>query len=291
MIKLDKITIPDKPVCFFKLDFFELACEVRLNDVPVFFDQEGGEAIIEVPINEYILSGLNSININLIPAYGDDGFKTNSLLDLKLCLRNKGDSREIQHTLWHGNYYPYELACVDLDNTKLDQLQSQCSHPYHINNQALKSVGVNSEFEVDLNLPLWKWLSGEDINNNEENFNSLLHEYKKLYEMLKNKELNNLNNYTLQKANEFASAYFLGDDTEGQHLAGLSSIVTNSDQKLNKFWQKGMSLTTFANGRLACIADSDGDGPILYLVGSGNTANVLKLIYYKDSNQNWRLIR
>ena len=69
-------------------------------------------------------------------------------------------------------------------------------------------------------------------------------------------------------------------------------ILADKTAKLIPLWKNNMHLQIFASGKLARIADPDGDSPIVFLLGKdGNTAYVVKLLFMKNQRGEWVVVR
>lgn len=290
-MELEKIEIPNNPYFTFVIDMLDVALQLRINDVPIFTDKEGGEASIETSMNEYLLQGSNQIQLTVNAIEGEEEFRSHAECNVSLYVRDKNMEANSRQPLWIIKAYPAELSVMDVNVLKPESRSSQCSHVYFVDEQFPDSITVSSTVEIDYPFPQWAWIKGEFIDDNEENFKSLIEQYRDIHIHLQNKDLDVLKTYTQKKAEEFSIAYHMPAYEDGERLVGLASEAMKNTQTLHPFWEKGMKLDVYANGRVARIVDDDEDGPILFLIGEGNAANVLKLAFYKDEKKGWILIR
>lgn len=286
-----KIDIPDNPYFTFVVDLLDVGLEIRVNDIPVFADQQGGEAAVEVAVNEYLYSGENHITLHIYKTGDEEDFPGHAVCNVAFCVRKKEEDAANRVALWNINAFAAELSTVDLNTSKQESRVSRCSHIYHIDKQSKEVVTVSSSVDIDYTFPQWAWINGVKIENNGASFTSLMETYRNIHSSLQRKDVDVLKNITKIKAAEFARAYHLPSEEDGESRVGLVDEINNDGQSLHDFWDKGMKLDVMAHGQLARIVDEDGDGPIVFLIGEGNAAKIMKLTFYKDEKNGWILVR
>jgi len=267
----------DSKYFYINLELEQITATIRVNDIPVFKDYVDHRTEVSIPINYALINKLNSIQIALADRVNGSEFTARAYFSYNLGSKNALD----EYALESIDSFRFVAAKVSHDGLPTN---------YKLISQDDKVV-VNRAFNVGNIFPQWEWLGGMSIENDSAAFDSLLNEYKKLYVNFKNKNEKLLIKKTSLKAKEYKQYYFLNSIEDAQNKTGYSDVMNSNNAKLVPFWEKGMELDVFANGKLARIADGDGDSPIVYLIGDGNTAYVVKVIYMKDIEGRWQIIR
>ena len=131
-----------------------------------------------------------------------------------------------------------------------------------------------------------------DIKPSHSEFESLMKAYQHLHELLLTKNKNELEKQLSIKIREYAQYYFTGSIDKARNHVTYDDILADKTAKLIPLWKNNMHLQIFASGKLARIADPDGDSPIVFLLGKdGNTAYVVKLLFMKNQRGEWVVVR
>jgi hypothetical protein len=136
----------------------------------------------------------------------------------------------------------------------------------------------------------WAWLKGPAVEADKRAAASLLDEVRRLHAALQKKDKRLVQGMTAQRARELAIACHV-DEQAAHEMLGLLRRMDDKERKVSAFRVEGMRMEVFGNGRLARLADEDGDGPISFVVGDGALAEYVKATFCKDERGRWLMVR
>ena len=279
LFSMQFVSAADAPSYYFITgEFGHAKLELRVNDIPVFKDAASDIAVVTVPVNHALISQKNTIKISLSPDKSGK-FRSESTVQLHITRAASTDGRtnkKIIRTL--------DLKNLSDKNTKADSS--------FILNRNGKSLDVTTELDLGKVFPTWGWQEGVTIKTSKENFESLLAEYRSIHALLDKKDSKALEKKLALKIDDFQKYNFIKSAEDAKKKVTYNELFNEPSNKLIPLWEKNMNLQVFANGKLARIADPDGDSPIVFLMGEkGGTAFVVKLIFMKDKSGNWKVVR
>lgn len=284
----------DKPIYYLQFSIARADVEVRLNDIPVLRHDAPGLTESEKPVPESIVNGENILVVMMSPLEEEaDLFIDQKSTDVRLVVREKNAPLDQYETLLHINIE------VSEDQTKVlsDSQKDKGKAPPELVNFDRKSVVARRKVEVDSPFAQWEWQSGKSIDNSQESYESLLNEYKKIYQTLKSENMDKIKKLYSSAAQEYAAAYHYGDINKGFEIMNIGSLVGDPEWELgdiNQFLESGFSLEleVYADGKLAHLVDEYGlDSGIVYLNKEVEMVSFQKFGFYKNSEGEWVLIR
>jgi len=279
-----------KPYYGIKLDIAQVGVDIRLNDIPIYFDDDKGQLTIDLPAPSSVINGENELKIIAFTPYIDDENKMEKFLP----------GSEVNATLYVQEYDDPDNKKEILTNIFIkfnDKNQAEVIKPDNnlekenielsTDNKAIitRKIKINSQF------PQWQWESGKLISNTKENYESLLQAYKKIYFAFKNKDSDEVFKIYNDKAKEISIAYHLNSLSDGHKKISTGEDMNDNDLELYDFWTEGMVLDIYANGRLARLINEDTTQPIIFIDRSAGAIHTHKFGFYKDKNNEWILIR
>ena len=274
------------------IDLHNVGVDIRVNGVPVYFDDEKGQLTVEVPAPDSIIDGKNTLSVKAFLPY-DDSEEVESYVD--------------------GAYIKATLFQQDLSNSDSDKIKistifiklmnekvqlstenfitpiSQIASEYSMNED--KSFETSVDANIDSPFPQWQWLNGKIIENNKENYTSLLQKYQEIYDALNDKDLSKLKELYSNRSEETAIAYHLIDRAAGHQKLSVGVDMNNNELELYDFHNENMTLQILASGRLARISDDIGAQPILYIQKDGSAVHLYKFMFYLNDKGEWVMIR
>lgn len=284
----------EKPIYYLQFSVARADVEVRLNDIPVLRHTAAGFTESEKPVPESVVNGENILVVRVRPLKGEsDLFAGQKSVDVRLVVRERNSPLDQYETLLHVNLDVVEEQSEVLKNSEKDA-GSNLPELLTFDEQqiaARRSVNINSPY------PEWEWENGMIIENNEENYQTLLDEYKKIYQVLKSENIDQIKKLYTSAALEYATAYHYKDVAEGYRIMNVGSLVGDSEWLLgdiNKFLERGfvLRLEVYGNGKLAHLVDRHGvDGGIVYLNKNVKMTSFQKFGFYKNIENKWVLIR
>ena len=273
------------------IDLHNVAVDVRVNDIPTYFDEEKGQLTIEKPVPGYIIDGSNSLSLKVfLPYDGDD--RMNEFLE--------------------GAYAQITLFQQDLNNPS-NKKELLLSSTIKINgNQVIAKIEdhrSNEKFNPDISLsrnneayvevstlisspfPRWVWQDGQIIQNTKENYDSLLAVYKDVHTAMKTKDLKKLKHLYSARAEETAIAFGLADEDSGQMKLSTGEDMNDPNLVLYDFHTDDVELEVVGNGKLARIRDYDDTQPIFYYQTNADLLHFHKFMFYLNNDNQWIMIR
>ena len=279
-----------KPYYGIKLDLAQVGVDIRLNDIPIYYDDEKGQLNIDLPAPSSVINGNNELKIIAFLPYIDDENKMKSFLPgsevtASLYVQEYNDpenKKEILTSISIKFNDENEVIIIDKDNnTEKASIKSITDNKVIIT----RSVNINSKF------PQWQWESGQLISNTKENFNTLLNAYKKIYTSFKNKNIDEIFKLYDERAKETTIAYHLNGISEGHKKISTGDDVGDTTLELYDFWIDDMKLDIYANGKLARIINEDTTQPIIFVDREAGAIHAHKFGFYKNNNDEWIMIR
>jgi len=282
----------NKPVYTLSYEVYGTGAEIRLNDIPAVYSTSQGKTKTSRPVPESIIDGVNTIQINAFTLKKDDNeFRDGSYVDVTLSVNNEnaplGNSTPILHLKINPN----------LEGDFLSQTKNpiNISKPEIISNEErLKSARI--EVKIDSPFPRWSWQDGKTIENNQENFDTLLEKYKEIHQALNRKDNQHVYQLYDATASEFSAAYNRSDVSDGHSIISTGELMNDSDWKLGSIdlilTKREYELDIYANGKLARIIDNfKKESLITYINPADRLTSFQKFAFYKNNNNEWVMIR
>lgn len=283
----------EKPLYYLKFTVAKTGVDVRLNDIPVLSHSSRGTTNSEKPVPESIVDGENDLVVTLSPLEDDEGsFVNNSSAEVSLIVREKGAVLSQYETLLH----------LDIDATAEEQKILSGSGDEKGDTPRLlsfneKEIVAERSVTIDSPYPRWEWQDGVTITDSQENYDSLLEEYKDVYEALESEDISEIKQKYDKAAQEFAAAYHYDDPDEGHRIMSTGGLAGDDEWALGNLYSlldKGhkFELDIYANGKLARLLNQRGkEGAIVYLNREVKMASYQKFGFYKSKDDEWIMIR
>ncbi len=273
------------------IDLNNVGVDIRINDIPTYFDEEKGQLKVEIASPESIINGINSLQLSIsLPYDGDErvnnyhngAYATATLFQQDLSVNGSDKIKLLSATLKISG--DEVLISVEEHSSKEKSTS-----------KTLLSKDGRASVEVTTNInspfPVWAWQDGQVIENNEDNFNTLLAAYKEIHSTLSAKDLKKLKELYRFRAQEIAIAYGLSGESAGHDKLSTGKDMNNPNLELYDFHTDGMKLDIIGNGRLARISDQDHDQPILYYEAKPSLLHLYKFIFFLNKENKWIMIR
>ncbi|TQV85882.1 hypothetical protein [Aliikangiella coralliicola] len=285
-------TVNAAPFYGVDVDLHNVGVDVRVNDIPVYFDYTKGQLTVEVPTPESIIDGLNNLSLNIFLPYDEQSgdqtseyengaYATITLFEQDLS-KNNSKRQLVSATL--------KLTEAGVIAQLDDHIKNEQTTPKVVLTEE-KSASVEITTQIKSPFPKWAWQDGQQIENNKENFNSLLEVYKNIHSTLKAKDLGKLKSLYRVRAKEIAIAYGLSNEEEGQKKLSTGEDMQNVSLELNDLFLDGMTFEVSANGKLARIKNYLNAQPIFYYDPKSRLFHLYKFMFFLDKNNQWVMIR
>ena len=279
-----------KPYYGIKLDLAQVGVDIRLNDIPIYYDDTKGQLTVDLPAPSSVINGDNELKIIAFPPFIDDENKMEKFLpgsevNATLYVQEYDDQDNKKEILTSISIKFNDKSKVDIVDTNNDFEKANIKSNTTTKAIVTRSVKINSGF------PQWEWESGKLLTNTKENFSTLLQAYKEIYSSFKNKNTDNVFRLYNNRAKEVSIAYHLNNISDGHTKISTGEDMNDPDLKLHDFWDQNMMLDIYANGKMARIVDQDNDQPILFVDKDSGTLHLHKFGFYKNKNNKWIMIR
>ncbi len=273
------------------IDLHNLGSEVRVNDIPVYFDEEKGQLKVEMPAPDSIIDGLNSLNLSIfLPYDGDErvlSYDENAYITATLFQQDLSDKLDKKTNLVSATLkISGDTILVTIENY-LTKEKSNSSIPLSDDNKVSVEVSAN----IKSPFPRWAWQEGQIIENNEKNYKSLLNIYKNIYQTMKQQDQSLLEKFYRYRAIETAIAYGLNGEKEGHKKLSTGKDMFNKALDLYDFHSDGVYLEIYGNGHLARIRDEMNVQPIFFYETKPGLFHFYKFGFYLNSKNEWVMIR
>ena len=282
----------NQPLYSLEFKIYGTGAEIRLNDIPIHSQSAQGETSSQKPIPESILDGENILTVKSFPLDKDSNkYEENAYIEATITIREKDAPLNQNKPVLQLKINPNNP-----DNSLFNGTLSEIGDTKEIIlTRNDKQILVERRTNIKSPFPRWAWQDGLTIENNTENFDSLLEEYKKIWLALNSNEIKNVTPLYDLAAQEFATAYHYNDKQQGHRIMNTGGLIGDDEWKLgsiDNFLKKfTYHIEIHANGKMAQLIDEKNRSPIVYLSRKAKIINVQKFSFYKNKNNEWMMIR
>jgi len=272
------------------IDLHNVAVDIRVNDVPVYFDELRGQTTVEVPAPDSIFDGNNSLSVSTSFTKDFEGvvrsdFEPGAYVSAVLFRQDgKGSKQNLTSIL-------IKLTTDGIDSIETENFITGTKSNPKLEISARGRVLVKEEVEIKSPFPRWVWQDGKTIENSDDNFNSLMAQYEKIHKALQNQDKKTIFDLYSARAKEVAVAYSLGGETEGHKKISTGMDMVDDKLKLFKLFTDNMRLDIVGNGKLARIVDNEFTQPILFTEPAARLFHFHKFMFYLNKDNQWVMIR
>jgi len=278
--------------------------EYRINDIPFYLENHPGQVDVEIPVSDKIINGVNELSIIVFP-YGDekgyrDGWHQDARVEATLYVREKNEPKDTRKILTHIKLYPAQdpevatsesLILTDQNKPILDYKSKPREFPF--TKQDNQIVISRKTHTIKIPFTRREWQDGQDIENTEENYKSLLEAYRNLYSIHQKQDLTALRKIAQKVAKTQQTINYYGDIEQAYDMLNLEESWKSAEQVLVNFIEgdfserQGLKLDIIANGKMARIVNDSGIQPILYVIKSQRMKIQYKYNFYKNKQGEW----
>jgi len=280
-----------KPYYGIKLDLAQVGVDIRLNDIPIYYDDQKGQLTVDLPAPTSIINGENELKLTAFTPYLNSKnkekmnvFLPGAVASIQLYVQETDDPSNKKEIL-------SSIFIKFNDENLVEVVDSENAQENIINYSSKDKAIVTQKVNIHNYSTRWAWQDGQTITDTKDNYNSLMLAYKEIHNALLNKDKEKVFSLYHERAREVTIAYHLNNISEGHKKINTAENINDNSLELIEFWDEGMSLKLYGNDKLASIVDADGDSPIVYYIKESELVKVQNLMFYKDSNNKWVLIR
>lgn len=250
----------EKP--FYTLNIAAEGCpyDIRVNDCPVLMDKKGYRMNVKIPINRWIVSGKNTVDVLL-----------------KRTAQGRGRCRT-QVILEDFTGASEKIALID--DLPLVAPPLQRDEP--------PDFAASSEFEAEVPFPPWTWRETAPVDLGAEDRQAIVREAGALWSAFRAKDMALVREILLPRLWELRQAHY---QSEAEMDAALEKDYRPhlNEWRLADFDDTGLEFQQYAHGRLVKIVSRD-ESPLFFIDPGEDLAAYIELIFYKSPN-GWRIIR
>jgi len=283
----------NQPLYSLEFNIYGTGAEIRLNDIPVYYHDTEGQTSSQKPIPESIINGENILSIKSFPLKDNENkYQENAYIEAIISIREKDAPLNENKPVLQLKLSPTNQEDKILEGT-ISSLGEKAATV--ISHSKLQTI-AERRTHIESPFPRWAWQDGQIIENNEDNYTSLLDEYQKIWNTLNSGDMDKIKKLYDPAAQEFAWAYHYDDKQHGHRLMNTGGFLKEPEWKLGdikKFIQKRKYiLKVHANGLIAEILDTqDNKSPIMYLNPNTRLISFQKFGFYKNKEDKWVMIR
>ncbi len=253
----------ERPVFEIALESARIACEVRVNDVPV-IRLPGGRVVTQFDVNPHVITGKNTLSLIARPEQGEGDFGATAACSVTLRRRRAADAEEAE-----------VLAALVFDGPGADVAAGFDRSPGYVTETppVVNRMGTRGTQAFDLVTPFppWFWLSALKIEKTEAVRAEVLAEYRRIWRLLRGRDVGALVQASALQARDYQEAYYLPTTTEANDLLGIAQVVGDPDIEVEEFPEAALNLEILGGGRLAQLCDDEGRSPLRLRVRSVST--------------------
>ncbi len=220
------------------------ACfDIKINDIPLYADNEGKPTSVEFPINHLLINGINILQVSVSPAKHESEFVDHTKTNFEIYYRDINDVRENR------------------------QLLASAEFPDYHNDEKLKQSVISSkkEFKATLLLDAPLWSTSPVLKLNEQTVSEIMDIYKEYHKALKNKNVDAIFRLTGIKNKVYADSVYKNLNS---HLNSLrESYAETFEDPANELIDFDIQVKKpelHAFGKLVTIINDENRSPLQY---------------------------
>jgi hypothetical protein len=266
-------------------------CDIRINDIPLLVeDASGGRIDVELPLNPNIYTGDNTLSFRLFPETSDDNGPTVDLDNPNVYCSVEIVRRPYAQEIFDRTVIAsivYRGGAVDnlVESSVEAPGISAIQHGSTPNERAFARV-----VSLTTPLPEWRWVRAPVIEAGAESIRDVLQETRRLWAMLRDRDVPGLRTMLATNAREIQAAYFQPSLEDAWRMLGIEEMFRNPEAKLGAM-SDNLKLEIFANGRIARLTDSFGDSPLWFHEGDSGLNAYINAMFCRGASGEWIKIR
>jgi len=297
--------LAERPYLTVRINVSGCNYEIRVNGVPIMTEKRGYPVVVAIPVNQWMFSGGNQLSMILTPLPGEKDITITPDSCMTLQVKESGAPRSTTR--------PISTFCYQGEFTLLKKTVEKSSPAGRFNSKkemqadpdgdvvvshvqvaaVEKGTGVMVSRNISINLPFpqWKWVSGDFIPDNDQSRQALFLEYKKMWDMLNNKDIKSVMSFVQEKIKESAISLnqeekLFAEETELDYMDAFDSTKF----KLFPLDLYNLDFFVYGDGRLAELKMWNGAGAFVFSRIDGSGSSSYHDIFRKSGDK-WVLCR
>jgi len=269
------------------IDLHNVGVDIRVNDIPVYFDDSKGQLTVEIPTPDSIVDGKNTLSINAFLPTKTTKYEEGAYVSVTLFQQDLAQENSKKIKLSTATLKLNDINAVAIIEDYVTNITDSPS----INLNQDKSTSLSVSTFIDSPFPRWSWQDGQLIVDNQNNQDSLIEAYQVIHDALATKNLVNLKKLYSKRSKEISIAYNLPNEDAGHQKLSVGNDMYNEELELRDLFIKNMTIHILANGKLARISTSRNTQPIYYLQENPRLLHLYKFMFYLNDKGEWVMIR
>ena len=232
---------------------------VSINDCPILESNEADQCTVEIPINQWVHSGVNELNVALhspeaahIPGV--------SGAEISICVRESGSDRSARSVI-------AQVAFEYADERDID-------------------------FHCETIMGSWDWESCQQITDERATFSELGAELHRIHGILKRGDIDALIKLLHRKNADIARAGYTTLTSRAMSCRGtFQDLIDDPDMQLAPLELKDATLSVFGTRKLAKINAEDGSSPVFFVDAKWTIASYVNLVFCRGLEGTWEIVR
>lgn len=247
-----------QPVFEVKARVTDVRCEVRVNDVPV-LRLPGGHVVTEFDVNPHVFTGENTLSLTVRPKRRGEDFGENAACTVSFQRRASKDATEAE-----------TLATLIFSGPAADVSSGFERSPGFATTAppAVERTGIRATQRFDLVTPFkpWSWMTAPPIRVNESVRTELLNEYRRVWQLMRRRDIDALVRECMNQARDWQEAYYLASEEEAVRLLGVPQTFADQSVEIDDFPDTDLKVELLGGGRLIQLVDDQGESPLVLRV-------------------------
>ncbi len=297
---------PDQqPFFTVRIDISGCRFTVSLNDVPLFENPRGFPLTVELPVNQYMISGANELSFALKPADESGRFDEGVRAMITLKSRRNGAPRDtavavtgIVFSMADAKGRPGRGLGESPPSGKLDSTRQFSPSPLGdvtveevvaAGSPAAGDIKVSRKVTLTVPFPPWVWLSSQTITINSASQAELLAAYQAFWKVLSARDATTAMARCETKLREIGAAFYLNAQ-EARDYIQIDTLLNDDDVQLYKFVSEGVKMQLAGNNRLARLVSRKGQSPIVFVEKDHSAGHYVELWFCRTAKE-WLIVR
>lgn len=227
-----------------------VACDIQVNDVPVFRNYSTDRANVDLPVSEFMVPGRNTVTIRVMTDVSEGGMSaTLARATLRATPYQGSDWRDLMAVVTGARPAEIGDSSVQAEATLLGPASAQTAR--FDGQRAL--LYVTRSVDLKAAIPNWEWLGAPTLDA-DKSLESLRHWYKWLVGMIVERNSPALREVMHKKAQDLATAFNISSDMALKEI-GLAEAVVNPALRLEPINWDALTIELAGNRRLARLYD------------------------------------
>lgn len=240
----------------------DVACEIRLNDVPV-LRLPGGRVESSFDVNPYVMTGLNSLSLRVRAGRGKTSFGPISSCLVKLGVKSAPSATEVTPVTELAFKVPTPMPSGFEESAGF-----AAGKPPMVR---LTDTSAVQPFQLETPFRLWFWTLASPIEATEATRAEVLAEYRKIHELLVARDIAALQAACEEQARDWQLAYGLQDLAAGRRMLGISQMLGDPDVQVEAFPTDVLTMELLGGNKLVQLVDAEGKSPLRLSLKSDST--------------------